>query len=380
MPALSTLEIRLLKETARHFAEATLRPQVARRGPQQVLPNGALRAYAELGFGLVAIPKDMGGLALGPLAMSLITEALAAGDVNLAFALPQPGAFGEALVRMGNPVQRARFGHAFRLNPERTWGSFVFCADNEVQATPLPDGAWSIKGHLPKVWHLARADRVVLIMKAQQSGSAPQKEQLALVLSLPHAGVSVGEPQVSPGLPLAAPASLTLTDVQVPQDQVLRVGDLKEPLAVMCANMDLALASMALGAARAASAYVLSFAEERRQAGSPLAHFHSMGFLLVDMHLACEAALKRVREAAAAAQASALGVHFHRPSDVVDLGDLISGIAAARSEAEEVAFFVTDSAVQILDDGKEKIDNHPISAWHEDVQQLAQTYRRPAGF
>lgn len=379
MPALSTLEIRLLKETARRFAESSLRPQVARRSQDQTLSNGVLRAFAELGFGLVAIPKDMGGLAMGPLAMSLVTEAMAAGDVNMAFALPQPGAFGEALVRLGNPVQRARFGHAFRVSPTRTWGSFAFCPADEVQAAPLPDGAWCLNGQLHKVWHLSRADRLVLILPTTHDHSQTGPQQLAVVLPLPYPGLTVGEPQISSGLPLAAPASLTLTDVHVPQDQVLQVGDLQEPLAIMCANMDLALASMALGAARAASAYVLGFAEERRQAGSPLAHFHSMGFLLVDMHLACEAALKRVREAAAAAQASALGVHFHRPTDVVDLGDLISGIAAARSEAEEVAFFVTDSAVQILDDGQEKIDSHPISAWHQDVQQLAQTYRRPTG-
>jgi hypothetical protein len=86
-----------------------------------------------------------------------------------------------------------------------------------------------------------------------------------------------------------------------------------------------------------------------------------------------------VREAASAAQGSALGVHFHKPSDVVDLGDLIAGIAAARAEAEEVAFFVTDSAEQILDDGHEDILAHPIAAWHQDVKQLADVYRRPPG-
>ncbi len=373
MPALSNMEIRLLKETARRYAEASLRPQVRQRSTLHTPPSKAVRAYAELGFGLVAIPKDMGGLALGPLAMSLVAEAMAAGDINTAFALPQPGAFGEALVRLGSPVQRARFGHAFRLSPERTWGSFAFCSKSQMQAVPQHDHSWRIDGCAPMVWHIGRADRVILVIETQNDAASP--EHLAVVVPLPFPGVTIGDTVVSQGLPMGVPASLTLHNVQVPKDQVLQVGDLKEPLAMMCANLDLALASMALGAARAASTYVLSFAEERRQAGSPLAHFHSMGFLLVDMHLACEAALKRVREAASAAQASALGVHFHRPTDVVDLGDLISGIAAARAEAEEVAFFVTDSAMQILDDGHEKVEAHPISAWHHDVQQLAQIYR-----
>lgn len=373
------MEVRLLKETARRFAESSLRPHVRGRKTLTTPPAKSVRAFAELGFGLVAIPKDMGGLAMGPLALSLVAEAIAAGDVNAAFALPQPGAFGEALVRLGNPVQRVRFGHAFRLAPERTWGSFAFCGEGEVQAAPQPDGSWRLFGSVQQVWHIGRADRVILIMEAPSTTpSEPVAiEHLAVVLTLPCPGLTLSDAAVPSGLPMGAPAVLHLHNVEVPKDQILAAGNLEEPLAVMCANMDLALASMALGAARAASTYVLSFAEERRQAGSPLAHFHSMGFLLVDMHLACEAALKRVREAAAAAQASALGVHFHRPTDVVDLGDLISGIAAARIEAEEVAFFVTDSAMQILDDGHEAIEAHPIFDWHQDVQQLAQIYRRP---
>jgi alkylation response protein AidB-like acyl-CoA dehydrogenase len=373
MPALSTTEIRLLKETARRYAESSLRPQVRRRAELTDPPVKVVNAFAELGFGLVAIPKDMGGLALGPLAMSLVAEAMAAGDVNTAFALPQPGAFGEALVRLGSPVQRARFGHAFRLSPERTWGSYAFCDAGAVQAAPNADGSWRLNGAVPGIWHIGRADRLILTVAL---GGA---EHLAVVLPLPYNGVSIGAFDRPLGLPMGAPAAIDLHNVVIPKDQVLASGDVTGALALMYANLDLTLASLALGAARAASAYVLSYAEERRQAGSPLAHFHSMGFLLVDMHLACEAALKRVREAASAAQGSALGVHFHKPSDVVDLGDLIAGIAAARAEAEEVAFFVTDSAEQILDDGHEDILAHPIAAWHQDVKQLADVYRRPPG-
>jgi len=373
MSALSTTEIRLLKETARRYAESSLRPQVRHRAELTTPPAKVVNAFAELGFGLVAIPKDMGGLSMGPLAMSLVAEAMAAGDINTAFALPQPGAFGEALVRLGSPVQRARFGHAFRLSPERTWGSFAFCDAAAVQAVATEEGSWRLNGSVTGVWHIARADRLILLIALNAT------EHVAVVLPLPYNGVSIGAPQKTLGLPMGAPAPLTLHNVLIPKEQVLAFGDITQALGLLYANLDLTLASLALGAARAASAYVLSYAEERRQAGSPLVNFHSMGFLLVDMHLACEASLKRVREAASAAQASALGVHAQKPSDMIDLGDLISGIAAARAEAEEVAFFVTDSAEQILDDGHEDVASHPIAAWHQDVKQLADVYRRPPG-
>ena len=367
------MEVRLLKETARRFADDSLRAHAQSRTRPTELSPKAIRAFAELGLGLVALPKDMGGLALGPLAMSLVSEALAGGDVNAAFALPQPDAFGEALVRLGRPLQRARFGHPYCIEPERTWGSFAWGGDGQMVAARLHDRGLRLTGSLPSVWHLGRADRIILVAQL-----ADAQEHVAAVLPLPYPGVTVGEPQQSDGLPLSRPASLTLRDVVVPEELVLGGDqDLAHPLSLMFANFDLRMASLALGTARAASSYVLSFAEQKRQAGTPLAHFQSMGFLLVDMHLACETALKRVREAASAAQASALSVHGHKPTDLIDLSDLIAGIAAARAEAEEVAFFVTDSAVQILDDGHEDIAAHPISAWHHDVQSLAKTYRRP---
>lgn len=377
MPALSAIEVRLLKETAQRFAEGSLRPYVARRTQLQAPPPRVVAAYAELGLALVAIPKDMGGLALGPLAMSLVTEALAAGDVNLAFALPQPDAFAEALVRLGSPTQRARWGRDFALSPEVTWGAYALIADGSVTASAQGDGSLQLQGQLATVWQAGRADRLIVVLDAPP-GAEADAGQVAVVLPLPHPGVSVGPRKATLGLPMAAPAAIQFTAAPVPAEAILRRGDLGAELALVHANIDLRMASYALGAARAASAYVLGFAEARRQAGQPLAHFQSMGFLLVDMHLACEAALKRLREAASAAQASALGLHGPVHAHRVDLSDLISGIAVARAEAEEVAFFVTDSAMQILDDGKEVMESHPIAAWHHDVQHLAQAYRRAA--
>jgi alkylation response protein AidB-like acyl-CoA dehydrogenase len=358
-----------------------LRPWVKVRATMTTPPPRTVAAFAELGLGLVAIPKDMGGLALGPLAATLVAECLAAGDVNIAFSLPQPGAFAEALVRLGSPVQRARWGHAFCVEPERTWGTLIQGDHGDVRACLASDGNWYLRGQVAAAAHAVRADRIIVIAQEVTSHTAGTNTggKVAVVLPLPHPGVIIGEPQLPMGLPLSAPAAVTFADAVVEPDNVLAHGNLTDALALMTANLDLRIASMALGTARAASAYVLGFAEARRQAGSPLAHFQSMGFLLVDMHLACETALKRLREAASAAQTSALGVHFHKPTPVVDLNDLISGITAARAEAEEVAFFVTDSAMQILDDGQEQALEHPIAAWHHDVQGLAQAYRRPQG-
>lgn len=380
MPALSAIEVRLLKETAQRFAEDSLRPYIARRAQLMAPPAKVIAAYSELGLALVGLAKDMGGLALGPLATALVTESLAAGDINMAFALPQPGAFGEALVRLGSPTQRARWGRDFALNPERTWGALAIVTDGSLTASRQGDGSLQLQGELPRVWHACRADRLIVILDGPQdvAQATGHGEQVAVVLPLPHPGVTVGERLHTLGLPMAAAAPVTLHAVPIATDAILRQGDLSAELELMYANVDLRMASLALGAARAASAYVLSFAEARRQAGKPLAHFQSMGFLLVDMHLACETALKRLREAASAAQASALSLHGIPAAERVDLSDLISGIAAARAEAEEVAFFVTDSAVQILDDGKEVMDGHPIAAWHHDVQHLAQAHRRPA--
>lgn len=362
MSEAQSFALRLAKETARRFGHESLRPLAVARTPATAVPAKARRAFAELGLGLAHLPVEAGGLGLGPEAGCLIAEALAAGDVNAAFAMPQPGAFADAVATLGNLYQRNIWLHSFFDAPEETFGAFVIGPPGAIRARQV-EGAWLVQGAVDAVWHAGGAQHFIVVADVVDAHGTLHASRRALVMSRAHDGVSIGERTTHLGLSLADTAKVGLHTVRVPINQCLAGGEDAGPgLRTVFTLQALRMGSLALGGARAASAYMVDLAEKRRQSGHAVAHFHSMGFLLVDMHLACEAAFKRLRESATVA-----------PLDEAE-------VAAARAAADEVAFFVTESALQMLVDGGEDPAQHPVAVWHEDVKALARGYRADAYF
>ena len=355
------LAMRLAKETARRFGQESLRPLARQRGSADGVTERTCRAFAELGLGRAHVPEAAGGVGLGPLAAALVAEALAAGDVNAAFALPQPGPFVDVVGVLGNHHQKKIWLHPFYDAPENTFGALVVGPPGSIRSKPAGEYLL-VSGAVSAVWQADRADRLVVVADAIDGDGLPLPERRAFVLARGHEGLFVHPPTRAVGLPFAACAPVRLHEVRVPKSQWLGPGDAASSLRQAFTLQAVRMGSLALGAARAASSYMVELVEQRRQAGRPSAHFHSMGFLLVDMHLACEAAFNRLRKAAATT------------------GPEETEVAAARAAADEVAFFVTESAQQMLVDGGEAAEAHPIAGWHEDVKMLARSYRADAYF
>lgn len=376
------VELRLVKETARRFAEESLRPLASQRDALRALPDGVCRAFGELGLGLAHVPRAVGGVGLGPVAACLTDEQLAAGDVNAAFALPQPGPFVDLVSLLGNRHQRKLWVHPFLACANVTWGALAIGPRGALRGRQL-GGALRLSGEVPAVWGVCQAERLAVVVDEEDESGVLTGRRLAAVLEREDEGVHVGPPLALDGLPLAQAAVVRLAQVAVPKSQVLTSPHLEAALDhVFCAQA-LRMASYALGAARAASAYVLGHVEGRRRDKRPMAQYQSMGFLLVDMHLAAEAALSRLRQAAAAAAAAELGAATPPEADVRGAWptpatlstELIGELAKLRAEADEVAFFVTDSAVQMLEEAAAPgPDARPVRGWHRDVTLLARSY------
>ena len=374
------VELRLVKETARRFADELLRPLAAQRAALPHLPDATCRTFAELGLGLVRVPQELGGVGLGPLAACLADEAMAGGDVNAAFALPQPGPFVDLVALLGNRQQRAVWLHPYLHAAAGTWGALALAPRGALTARNEGDGL-RLSGEVPAVWGSLRAERLAVVADEVDGSGRATGRLAAAVLEREVPGLVVGAPLALDGLPLASASSVRFADVRVAKSQVLAEADVEAALVHVVAAQALRMASYALGTARAASAYVLDFAESQRRAKTPLPHYQSMAFLLVDMHLAVESALGRLREVAASASAAGLGRTAHTgdgpaPLDAASL----AALHKARAEADEVAYFVTDGALQILHDGPKADDaTHPVAGWHRDVTLLARTYPPAAG-
>ncbi|MBY0448920.1 MAG: acyl-CoA dehydrogenase family protein, partial [Hyphomonadaceae bacterium] len=77
-------ETRLIRETARQFAQERLRPNAARWDEEKIFPRDVIREAAELGLAGIYVREDVGGSGLTRLDAAIIFEELARGDVTTA--------------------------------------------------------------------------------------------------------------------------------------------------------------------------------------------------------------------------------------------------------------------------------------------------------
>jgi alkylation response protein AidB-like acyl-CoA dehydrogenase len=110
-----------------------------------------------------------------------------------------------------------------------------------------------------------------------------------------------------------------------------------------------------VGLARAAYEFALGYTQERRAFGKPVAHFQSVAFTLADMLMDVDAARWMLWRAAA-------GVDRGKPD--------LAAIAAAGVHANEAAWRVADSGVQLLG-GAGYVQDYPVEKWLRDTKALA---------
>lgn len=358
--AIATLKRKLVEDTARRFASERMahgRKDAQERGRPA---KNVCAAFGELGLGLAPLPTRLGGLELGAAAACQIAQLLAAGDPALAFALPQPGAFAELMLLWGNPEQQIEWLDSFGKAPERTWGAVAVCNGDAPEVTALADGTgFVLNGVVQNVWHTKVADRLLVVTQPGAHG------RQAFVMTLPCHGLSITPHPHNAGLEAATCGDLTFQSVRLEAQQHLNGRPIGETplqteaaLDLFYARQGLRMASYAVVAALSAARYTLNFAEGRRAEGNPIEHYNVLGFLLADMHLACEASAEQLL--VTAAEADILGAS----------GEAVDKMVHARQEADGVALSVVDSAHNILSD-LGHAPGHPVDRWLADVQLLA---------
>jgi alkylation response protein AidB-like acyl-CoA dehydrogenase len=311
-------ELELLRDTARHFAEAQLRPHDRVHEAARGVDAAARRAYAEIG---------LAGAGLGALARSLVLEELAAADAGATIALDPLGAAFHALAECGEEAGL------------RTW------------AAPLleRDGARAIV-----VWNGARG---IEVAGGRASGFAPwvPADRADLVVLLDTDSVAVLDagftlaPLRGAGLRAAGASELRLEGAPVRDFWVHPAGARR---ALARARLD--AASLLLGVMRAAADYARAYAQERVAFGRPITHHQALAFLIADMAMAVEGTRLVVYEAALRLDTGA---------------DAAEACASAFLEAAEQAVFVAPNAVQILG-GHGFMQDYPVEKWMREARTL----------
>jgi len=320
-------ELELLRETARQFGVERLRPREREFEAVREVDAATRRAFAEIGLAAVEWPESLGGAGLGALARALVLEELAAADPGAALALDPLGPAYYALAELGEQAALHEIAKPLVDRPAAR-AVLVWNGERRVELRA---------GHASGVVPWVPAERVDLLVVLDRDSAA-----------LIDSGIEA-MPLRGAGLRAAGASELRLERAPVRSWWVNPRGARRA-----LARARHYVASLVVGAMRAASEFSRDYALHRVAFGRPIAHHQALAFLIADLAASVEGTRLLVHEAAAA----------------LDSGEDADALcAAAFAEAAEQAMFVTPNAVQILG-GHGFMQDYPVEKWMREARAL----------
>ncbi|HVT34067.1 MAG TPA: acyl-CoA dehydrogenase family protein [Nevskiaceae bacterium] len=347
-----TDEQQALREAVLNFALNELRPVAAQADHDCAAPAALLQQSAELGLTLMNVPEELGGAGneRNAVTNALVTEALAQGDMGLAYAVLAPSAVSNALVLWGDEQQQAKYLPAFvgDRQPAAAFAMLEPCAlfnPFELATTARRSGEhYVLSGVKSLVARAAQAE--LFIVAAAIEGAGPA----LFIVESKTPGIGI-EAEPAMGLRAAATGRVILGDVKVPVSALLAGGATE--IYEECVQLSRAgWCALAVGTAQATLDYVTQYTRERMAFGEPIAHRQSVAFAVANMAIELEG----------------MRLLTWRAASRADEGKLFSREAAlARRACADRGMVIGSDGVQLLG-GHGFVKDHPVERWYRDLR------------
>jgi alkylation response protein AidB-like acyl-CoA dehydrogenase len=301
---MTTAEILEIKQLARQFAEAELRPHVEKWDHDAALDPQALAQLAELGFFGMLIPEAYGGMEFDLPTYVSVMEELAWGEPSVALTVAATSFVANLIVRHGTDEQKRRW-----LEPIAR-GEIIACfamseddagsdgAALSARATRAGDD-WVLDGDKKWVTN-GRAAQLALVLARTGSGDSGVRGIGAFLVPTDTAGYQVGRRETTMGFRPLEIVSVKLDNLRLSPEHVL--GEPAQGFLYASQTLDvgrLAISAIAVGIAQAALDHAVGYADIREQFGEKLRKFEGLQFKLAEMATRVEAARALLQRAAA---------------------------------------------------------------------------------
>jgi alkylation response protein AidB-like acyl-CoA dehydrogenase len=359
-------EQQMLQEAVSDFAAEKVRPGAQQADAECETPAELLSAAAELGINMLGIPEELGGVMAERSAVTgiLIGEALAHGDLGIAYAALAPGAVATAIGSFGDADQQAAYLPSFAGE------SPPAAALAMLEPTPLFDPMklatkarregddWVLDGAKSLVARPGECELFVVAAEAEGTGvlgsngsaKAVQGGPALFVVESSTGGLSVqAEPAM--GLRAAATGRLLLEGVRVPASAMLGAGG-KDAYAECVQRARIAWCALVLGAAKAVLDYAIPYVKERTAFGESISNRQAVAFAVADIGIELEAMRLLTYRAASRADQ---GASFHHDA------------ALARRLCAAKGMKIGSDGVQLLG-GHGYVKEHPVERWYRDLR------------
>ncbi len=344
-------EQQMFQEAGGAFAEEKVRPAALEADADCSTPPELLAQAAELGVNMLGVPEELGGVMHEQAAVTsvLIGEALAHGDLGIAYAALAPGAVATAIGHWGSAEQEAAYLPAF------TGEDVPAAALAILEPAPLFDPLklrtkarregedWVLDGAKSLV---ARATDCELFLVGAETGDGPA----LFVIESGAEGLSV-EAEPAMGLRPAATGRLLLEGVRLPATAILGEGRGEDY--VECVNRArVAWCSLAVGTAQAVLDYVIPYVNERSAFGEPISNRQGVAFAVSDIGI----------------ETGGMRLTTYRAASRADRGeDFARETALARRLCASKGMEIGSEGVQLLG-GHGFVKEHPVERWYRDLR------------
>jgi acyl-CoA dehydrogenase len=325
-----------LQEMAREFALKEMRPVAAKYDQSHEFAYDVMGKAFEAGFLTANIPEAYGGGGLSGLDLAVISEELAAGCAGLFTSMMACSLATTPLILFGTEAQKREFLvpltkkmslAAFCLT-EREAGSDA----GAVKTHAVKDGDhYIINGSKCFITNGGVADIYTVI--ANTSPNKGARGLTAFIVPRATPGIVIGKAEDKMGQRASNTSELFFEDVRVPASNIL--GRERYGFITAMRTFDQTRASVgaaAVGLARAAMEYSISYAKTRRQFGKPIALYQATQFKIAQMAIEIQAARHLVYHSAWLADQG-------KPNGAES--------AMAKAFASDIAFAAANEAIQI---------------------------------
>jgi alkylation response protein AidB-like acyl-CoA dehydrogenase len=352
-----TDEQRLIRETARAFTDNEIVERARENDRNHRFDVELVRKIADQGYLGAIVPREYGGAGLDYLTYGLVVEEIGRGDSAMRTVISvQTSLVCSAIMRWGTEEQKHRY------LPSLCSGEWLGCfgltepdtgsdAANQRTRARKTDSGWVINGAKMFI-SLANYAKLALIF-AQTDPEKAHRGLACFLVDTDHPGFQPQEIHHKMGLHGSDTASISLDDVEVPDDDLL--GEVGDGFKVAMSALDSGRYSVAAGCVGICQGCVdasVSYSQQREQFGRPIASFQLVQAMLADMAVDTEAARMLV----------------WRAGYLKDTGKPnTTETSIAKLFATEAAVRCANTAIQVHG-GSGYVDDHPVERYFRDVR------------
>ncbi len=332
-----TDEEKLVRDTARDFAQKELKPIAAEIDKNHKIPDEILKKMGELGFFGVYAPEEYGGAGLSFVSYALVVEEISKVCASTGVLLSAHTSLAvNPILQFGSEEQKKKY------LPPLCRGEKIGCilltepdagsdAANVQTTIKEKDDYYIANGN--KIFITNGGFKDIGILFATKDKSLRHKGICAFILELDSEGVELLRNEDKMGIRGTYTSAFALDNVKIPKENLL--GKEGDGFKIAMDTLDggrVGIASQALGIAEGAFERAVEYSKERKQFGKPISAFQAVQFKLADMKMRIDQAKWVTYQAAWLKDAK-------RP--------FIMESSVAKAVASEAATYVTKEALQV---------------------------------